>query len=41
MIVNDASTIKLPEIKIPKNIKKIEIFNMKKIGDMLDVMLLL
>ena len=29
MIVNDASTIKLPEIKIPKNIKKIEIFNMK------------
>ena len=30
MIVNDASTIKLPEIKIPKNIKKIEIFNMKQ-----------
>ena len=30
MIINDASTIKLPEIKIPKNIKKIEIFNMKQ-----------
>ena len=30
MIVNDASTIKLPEIKIPKNFKKIEIFNMKE-----------
>ena len=30
MIVNDASTIKLPEIKVPKNIKKIEIFNMKQ-----------
>ena len=30
MIVNDASTIKLPEIKVPKNIKKIEIFNMKE-----------
>ena len=29
-IVNDASTIKLPEIKVPKNIKKIEIFNMKQ-----------
>ena len=41
MIVNDASTIKLPEIKVPKNIKKIEIFNMKKIGDMQDVMHLL
>ena len=30
MIVNDASTIKSPEIKVPKNIKKIEIFNMKQ-----------
>ena len=30
MIVNDASTIKLPKIKVPKNIKKIEIFNMKQ-----------
>ena len=30
MIVNDASTIQLPEIKVPKNIKKIEIFNMKQ-----------
>ena len=30
MIVNDASTIKLPEIDVPKNIKKIEIFNMKQ-----------
>ena len=30
MIVNDASTIKFPEIKVPKNIKKIEIFNMKE-----------
>ena len=30
MIVNDASTIKLPEIKVPKNVKKIEIFNMKE-----------
>ena len=30
MIVNDASTIKLPEIRVPKNIKKIEIFNMKQ-----------
>ena len=30
MIVNDASTIQLPEIKVPKNIKKIEIFNMKE-----------
>ena len=30
LIVNDASTIKLPEIKVPKNIKKIEIFNMKQ-----------
>ena len=30
MIINDASTIKLPEIKVPKNIKKIEIFNMKQ-----------
>ena len=30
MIVNDASTIKSTEIKVPKNIKKIEIFNMKQ-----------
>ena len=30
MIVNDASTTKLPEIKVPQNIKKIEIFNMKQ-----------
>ena len=30
MIINDSSTIKLPEIKVPKNIKKIEIFNMKQ-----------
>ena len=30
MIVNDASTIELPDIKVPKNIKKIEIFNMKQ-----------
>ncbi len=30
MIVNDASTITSPEIKVPKNIKKIEIFNMKQ-----------
>tara|TARA_A100000164_G_scaffold25562_1_gene20074 strand:+ start:101 stop:973 length:873 start_codon:yes stop_codon:yes gene_type:complete len=30
MIVNDASTVTLPEIKVPKNIKKIEIFNMKQ-----------
>ena len=30
MIVNDASTIESPEIKVPKNIKKIEIFNMKQ-----------
>ena len=30
LIVNDASTIKLPEIKVPKNIEKIEIFNMKQ-----------
>ena len=30
MIVNDASTIKSPEIKVPKNIKKIDIFNMKQ-----------
>ena len=30
MVVNDASTIKSPEIKVPKNIKKIEIFNMKQ-----------
>ncbi len=30
MIVNDASTIKPPDITVPKNIKKIEIFNMKQ-----------
>ena len=30
MVVNDASTIKTPDIKVPKNLKKIEIFNMKK-----------
>ena len=30
MIVNDASTIKTPEIKAPKTIKKIEVFNMKE-----------
>ena len=30
MIINDASSIKSPEIKVPKNIKKIEIFNMKQ-----------
>ncbi len=30
MIVNDASTIKPPEIKVPANIKKIEMFNMKQ-----------
>ena len=30
MIVNDASTTKPPDIKVPKNIKKIEIFNMKQ-----------
>ena len=30
MIVNDASTIELPDIKVPKNIKKIDIFNMKQ-----------
>jgi len=30
MIVNDASTVKSPEIKVPENIKKIEIFNMKQ-----------
>ena len=30
MVVNDASTIKLPEIKVPAKIKKIEIFNMKR-----------
>ena len=30
MIVNDASTIKTPHIRVPKNIKKIEIFNMKQ-----------
>jgi len=30
MIVNDASTVKPIEIKIPQNFKKIEIFNMKQ-----------
>ena len=30
MIVNDASTTKPPDITVPKNIKKIEIFNMKQ-----------
>ena len=30
MIVNDASTTKPPDVKVPKNIKKIEIFNMKQ-----------
>ena len=30
MIVNDASTTKPPDIKVSKNIKKIEIFNMKQ-----------
>tara|TARA_Y100000816_G_C25969627_1_gene505958 strand:- start:46 stop:918 length:873 start_codon:yes stop_codon:yes gene_type:complete len=30
MVVDDASTVKSPEIKIPKNIKKIEIFDMKQ-----------
>tara|TARA_A100001011_G_scaffold358588_1_gene404451 strand:- start:457 stop:1329 length:873 start_codon:yes stop_codon:yes gene_type:complete len=30
MIVNDASTIEPSDIKVPKNIKKIEIFNMKQ-----------
>ena len=30
MIVNDASTTKPPDIKVPKNIKKIDIFNMKQ-----------
>ena len=30
MVVNDASTIKIPQIQVPQNIKKIEIFNMKK-----------
>ena len=30
MVVNDASTIKTPQIQVPQNIKKIEIFNMKK-----------
>ena len=30
MIVNDASTIQPPHIRVPKNIKKIEIFNMKQ-----------
>ena len=30
MIVNDASTTKPPDIKVPKNKKKIEIFNMKQ-----------
>ena len=30
MIVNDASTTKPPDIKVPKNIKKLEVFNMKQ-----------
>ncbi len=30
MVVNDASTINPPEIKVPPKIKKIEIFNMKQ-----------
>ena len=30
MIINDASTIEPPEIKVPENIKKINIFNMKQ-----------
>ena len=30
MIVNDASTTKTPHIRVPKNVKKIEIFNMKQ-----------
>ena len=30
MIVNDASTIKTPDIKVPKNFKKIEVFNMRE-----------
>ena len=30
MIVNDASTTQPPDIKVPKNIKKIELFNMKQ-----------
>ena len=30
MVVNDASTIKTPNIKVPQNIKKIELFNMKQ-----------
>ena len=30
MIVNDASTTKPPDIKVPKNIKKVEVFNMKQ-----------
>ena len=29
MIVNDASTTKPPDVKVPKNIKKVEVFNMK------------
>ena len=30
MVVNDASTIKPPDIKVPQNMKKIEVFNMKQ-----------
>ena len=30
MIVNDASTTKPPDVKVPKNIKKVEVFNMKQ-----------
>ena len=30
MVINDASTVTSPKIIVPKNIKKIEIFNMKK-----------
>ena len=30
MVVNDASSINLPNIKVPQHIKKIEIFNMKQ-----------
>ena len=30
IIVNDASTIPVPEIKVPSNIKSIELINMKK-----------
>ena len=40
LIVNDASTINQPKLIKPNNIKSFEILNMKKIKDMLDVMLL-